>query len=498
MFLALAIALPIILSPVIYLAGRGWGKRAGWISFLILLFSTLMLLTPAMNSADYVEEYSWRPIGNFNLRLDGLSLPFAAIIYTLSTAIAVYSIPYMTHKIEEDLSGEANQAVFNRRMGLYFMLLQLYAAGMVGTVLATNLIQFYVFFELMLIPSFFLIATFGYGEKEKISMMYFLWTHVGALVLLAGILTLGFAGGTFDFAGITEANIAGSFRIWIAVAITVGLMVKLAAFGLHIWLPYAHAEAPTPISALLSPAMIGIGGYALIRLLAFILPSAFLTVTLATAIWGLITMVYGGMMAFKQDDLKRLLAYSSVSQMGYIIFGISAVSYLGMGGSVMQYVSHGTGKAILFLAAGSIILQTHGTRSIKQLGGLAGKLPLTATAALIGSLVIIGAPPLNGFQAEWILFYGAFTGAFMTESLIRQVLVVLALASTPVTAGYALWMIKRVFFGETPSHLESVVEAKAAITIPLLFLGFLSLLIGIYPGLLLDRLLPILELAIGR
>jgi len=497
MLLALSVALPITLSPLIYLAARGLGERVGWISFLILLFSTTSLLTPAMNTADYVEEYSWRPIGRFDLRLDGLSLPFAAIIYILSTVIAVYSVPYMTQKIEEDLGGSANRVLFNRRMGLYFMLLQLYAAGMVGTVLATNLIQFYVFFELMLIPSFFLIATFGYGEKEKISMMYFLWTHVGALVLLAGILAMGFTSGTFDFAGIAEANIPASLRVWIAVAITIGLMVKLAAFGLHIWLPYAHAEAPTPISALLSPAMIGIGGYALIRLLASILPSAFLTITLGTALWGLITMVYGGMMALKQDDLKRLLAYSSVSQMGYIIFGISAVSHLGMAGSVMQYVSHGTGKAILFLAAGSIILQTHGTRSIKQLGGLASKLPLTATAALIGSLVIIGAPPLNGFQAEWILFYGAFTGAFMTESIVRLVLVVLALASTPITAGYALWMIRRVFFGQTPDHLTSVVEAKATVTIPLLILSFLSLLIGIYPGLLLDRLLPLLEHSIG-
>ena len=130
---------------------------------------------------------------------------------------------------------------------------------MLGTVLATNLIQFYIFFELMLIPSFFLISEFGYGERQKISVMYFLWTHVGAVSLLAGILTVGYFGGSFNFVEIAESGLPGSIRIWVAIAISFGLLMKLAAAGLHVWLPYAHAESPTPISALLSPAMIGIG-----------------------------------------------------------------------------------------------------------------------------------------------------------------------------------------------------------------------------------------------
>jgi NADH-quinone oxidoreductase subunit M len=277
----------------------------------------------------------------------------------------------------------------------------------------------------------------------------------------------------------------------------VGLFVKLAAFGLHIWLPHAHAEAPTPISALLSPAMIGIGGYAIIRLLLFLLPSAYETIAFSISIWGLVTMIYGGLMALSQDDIKRLLAYSSVSQMGYIIFGIASAYYVGVSGSVFQYVSHGTGKALLFMAAGSIILQTHGVRSISKLGGLAGKLPVTATAALIGILAIIGVPPMNGFQSEWMLFYGSFAGAIVMDSPMKLFITAVALASTPLTAGYTLLAMKRIFYGKTPEHLSDVKEASPTITIPLLVLAFVTVILGIYPALITERLIPMMASILG-
>ncbi len=496
-----AVFLPIILSPIAYVLGRRIGARAGWFAFAALLYSTLLILLAAGSSSDYLENYDWQPIGTFGLRLDGLSVPFAATIYILSTVLAVYSIPYMTHRIEEEVEEIQDKAerhrLFNHKIGLYFTYYLAYAAGMLGTVLATNLIQFYIFFELMLIPSFFLIAQFGYGDRVKISLMYFLWTHVGALLLLAGLLALGFLSGHFDMSLINTTSMNQSVLIWIAVAITVGLFVKLAAFGLHIWLPYAHAEAPTPISALLSPAMIGIGGYAVIRLLLFLLPAQYEIITFATSIWGLLTIIYGGLMALNQDDMKRFLAYSSVSQMGYIIFGISSAYYVGVSGSVFQYVSHGTGKALLFMAAGSIIMQTHGIRSISNLGGLSRRLPITAIAAMVGFLAIIGVPPMNGFQSEWMLFYGSFAGALKTGSTAKLFITAAALVATALTAGYTLVMMKRVFYGETPEHLQHVKEAGLTVTIPLLALAFITILLGIYPSLVTERLLPVIASVLG-
>jgi NADH-quinone oxidoreductase subunit M len=491
-----AVLLPIILAPAAWWSGRRFGvKGGGAVSFAILLYSTLLLIYAATLGPEYVEEYPWQPIGTFGLRLDGLSIPFALTIYLLATALSVYSIPYMGHRIHELVEDEgADPGV---KAGLYQFLYLFYAAGMLGTVLATNLIQFYIFFEVMLIPSFFLISEFGYGDRARISLMYFLWTHIGALVLLAGILALGFTAGGFDFNQVAAARLHPALTIGVGIAVTVGLFVKLAAFGLHIWLPYAHAEAPTPISALLSPAMIGIGAYAFIRILVALQPAAYQTVALGAAIWGLITMVYGGAMALMQDDVKRLLAYSSVSQMGYIIFGSATAYYLGISGAVFQYVSHGTGKAMLFMVAGALILQTNGLRSISKMGGLASKLPLTATGALLGFLTLIGVPPLNGFQSEWILFAGALAGAQAEGSALRMGLAVLALLATPLTAGYTLWAMKRIFFGPRPPELEGVREAPLTVTGPILFLGFVALLLGIYPAPITGRLIPFMMKALG-
>src|SRR5919106_534467 len=427
-FLLAATFIPLLLAPVAFWIGRKAGaKPATWFSFGALAVSTGLMLIPAIGiytgqQTVYVEQYAWGQFGNFGLRLDGLSLPFALIIYILCTVIALYSRPYMVHKVKEDLPGHGDggvagggagrgevgsaghgdnpsiqgshalpskniesssqatvldtQQYVNSQVALYFALYLTFSMGMLGTVLATNLIEFYVFFELMLVPSFFLIAFYGYGARRRIALMFFFWTHVGAVVLLLGLLAMGFFAGGFDFDTIraNAGNIPAQWLPLIVFALVIGLGVKLAAFLLHIWLPYAHAEAPTPVSALLSPAMIGIGAYGLLRLWIELLAGtgSYEQYSLYINMWGLATMIYGGAMALMQDDIKRVLAYSSISQMGYILFGLSSESILGITGGTMMYVTHGLGKAILFMMAGSIILQT-GTRSMSKLGGLAGK-----------------------------------------------------------------------------------------------------------------------------
>ena len=537
-FLLAATFLPLLSSPVSYILAKKVGVTATtWFSFGILAISTGLIFIPAMTltsgQSAYVESYPWSQFGNFGLRLDGLSLPFAMIIYILCTVLALYSKPYMIHKIMEDAkshsgsgggeqhsSGLSNRRIsegngdhggssstyysdstkmevgsqvssvidtkkyLNSQMGLYFALYLAFSMGMFGTVLATNLIQFYVFFELMLVPSFFLIAFYGYGARRRIALMFFFWTHVGAVVLLLALLSMGFFAGGFDFDTI-RANASQIPVQWMSIivfALVVGLGVKLAALLLHIWLPYAHAEAPTPVSALLSPAMIGIGAYGLLRLWLELLTGSYVEYSLYINLWGLGTMIYGGAMALMQDDIKRLLAYSSISQMGYILFGLGSESVLGITGATMMYITHGLGKAILFMMAGSIILQT-GTRSMSKLGGLAGKMPYTAVITMIGALTIIGIPPTSGFMAEWILFNGVLqTGVNHGDSL-RVAAFSIGILATVLSSAYILWMYKRVFFGKISEEYIHVRDSSKYITVTMAVLAAISLIIGVYPDL---------------
>lgn len=509
-FLLAATFIPLLLAPVAYVIGRRAGSTAvTWFSFGALAVSTGLLFLPTMlaqGGQPYVESYTWGQFGDFGLRLDGLALPFAIIIYILCTVLALYSKPYMMHKIMEDMpahlkggqeshghggtslalmSPEAKQYV-NNQMGLYFALYLAFSMGMLGTVLATNVIEFYVFFELMLVPSFFLVAFYGYGARRRIALLFFFWTHVGAVVLLLSLLAMGFFAGGYDFDTI-KANAGNIPQQWLALIVfglVAGLGVKLAAFLLHIWLPYAHAEAPTPVSALLSPAMIGIGAYGLLRLWLELLTGSYEQYSIYINMWGLATMIYGGAMALMQDDIKKVLAYSSISQMGYILFGLGSESILGISGATFLYVSHGLGKAVLFMMAGSIILQT-GTRSMSKLGGLAGKMPYTAVIAFIGALTIMGVPPTSGFMAEWVMFNGVLQTAAADGDWFRTAMFGFGIMATILTSAYILWMLKRVFLGKIPEEMAHVKEASPYITATMAAFAALSLAIGVMPDLFL-------------
>jgi NADH-quinone oxidoreductase subunit M len=517
-YLLIATFLPLLLSPVVYFISKKRGANsATWLSFGILAVSTMLLFMATFGlqggRTAYIESYTWSQFGNFGLRIDGLSLPFAIIINILCTVLTLYSKPYMLHKIKESfkenfdkgennsesglyksnaganemktltVSGVNEEQYVNHQMGLYFALYLTFSMGMLGTVLATNLIEFYVFFELMLVPSFFLVAFYGYGERKRIALMFFFWTHAGAVVMLLGLLAMGFFAGGFDYVTVREnaSKIPAQWLVLIVFALVIGLGVKLAAFLLHIWLPYAHSEAPTPVSALLSPAMIGIGAYALIRLWLELLVGSYSQYSIYINLWGLATMIYGGAMAMMQDDIKRVLAYSSISQMGYILFGIGYDSTLGITGATLMYVSHGLGKAILFMMAGAIILQT-GTRSMSKLGGLAGRMPYTAVIAMIGALTIMGIPPTSGFMAEWILFSGVLQSGVANSDTLRIVAFGLGILATVLTAAYILWMYKRIFFGKIPEQYTKIKDPNRYVIVTMAALAAITLILGVYPG----------------
>ncbi len=491
------VLVPVVASVVIYVLSKRFAHRIGWAAFAAVFYTTLLSLvvaTRVTGGEPLVEVYDWAPSMSlcFGLRADGLSLPLVLTINILSATISVYSIPYMKEKI----GGK------RKEYGVYYALYLLYTAGMVGAVLATNLIEFFLFYEFMLIPSYFLIVQWGYGARERIAFMYFIWTHLGALALLAGILSTYGIVGSLDIYEIPmllkQANPSFESTVGISVLMLIGFFVKMAVFGLHVWLPHAHAEAPTPISALLSPAMIGIGGYATVRITLMFFPAVFEAFGTILSVWALATIIYGGMMALAQDDLKRLLAYSSISQMGYMLLGISSHSVLGVSGSMFHYVSHATCKGLLFMAAGSIILQAGGLRSIKVLGGLASKMPITTMAALIGFLGIMGIPPLNGFQSEWMLFSGVFQEAITSGSVSRLITAYTGIIATILTACYSLWTIRRVFFGKRPDYLEHVQEAPREVTVPLLVLSIATVLLGVFPTIISRILLPTVATIMGN
>ena len=413
------------------------------------------------------DTYAWIPSLHLHLGflVDGVSLPIGLVVAAVSALSCLYSVKYM--------EGQRGQA------GYYANLL-VFTAGMIGVIFSANLIQFYLFWELMLIPSYFLIGFWGVSERRlSIGFKYFIFTHVGAVFMLMGILSIYTFTGTFDFAELPQAAAAipPSDVPVVFAFLLIGFSVKMAVFPVHTWLPDAHAEAPTPISAMLSGVMIKCGAYAMARILLSTFHQTVVQASDALAILGVVTMIYGGLMALAQTDIKRLLAYSSISQMGYIFFGLGVGSAVGAQGGLFHVINHAICKALLFMCAGALIHET-GTRDITKLGGLAGKMRITCGASLIGALSLAGTPPLNGFWSEWMIFSGGVSSG-------KILITIIALIGTVITAGYYLLFIWRVFFGPTPKNLENVKEGSWLLYAPIVLLAATALVLGIWPDVVL-------------
>lgn len=438
--------------------------------------------------------FSATRVGSFSMLLDGLSGPIAFSIALVTTLISLYSVPYMKHRFEEMEKEHSTEPSW----GTYYMLYVMFSAAMLGITLSTNLLEFYIFLELTLVPSFLLILFYGYGKKERIAFMYFIWTHVGALLFLIGSITFGYYTGTFDIFNIQTLTfnttlwtmLPSSLLIFAALAIMIGLFIKMAIFGVHIWLPYAHAESPTPVSALLSPNLIGIGGYALVRIVFIMFPTIFSDASVYLTVLALITMIYGGLMSLAQDDFKRMLAYSSISQMGYLLLGISSMTVIGISGAMLQYVTHAVGKAILFSVAGLLIVKFNGLRSISKMGGLAVKLPVAGGLALLGFMQITGIPPSLGFWSEVMIVFGAVNRAQVLGSISFILLVIGLIVAIGLSTGYAFLTMKRIFFGQPSANQPELHDLKIdkLILIPIVVIAVVGILLFFFPGIFIDPL----------
>ena len=497
-------AIPTISIPFVYLTGRKSPKAAAIFVALIALVNIILVLTTVPTVLNgtvingtlqhrYIESYSWISVINtsFTLFTDGISVSIALISLVLVLVASLFSINYMAGK---------------KHLAAYYALLCMLSVGMVGVFLTSNLILFYFCWELMLVPAFFIVGEWGYRDSYKQAFKLFIWTHAGAVFVLLGIGAIYVAtGGQTDMftaqTALMGVGVAGSSIIkWALVALTAGFAVKMAVIPVHIWLPDAHSEAPAPMSALLSGVIISAGAYAILRLsLGMVFPAVGITFgtnfLYALAIVGVLSAFFGSLVALVSTDIKRLIAYSSIAHMGYIMFGLSlfpvsvfagaTVISLAIVGTVLHIVTHAISKGLLFLTAGGVMHQTE-KRDIRKMGGLASKMPFTAVSSTIAALSIAGAPPFACFISEFLIFVGAFQ-VIKTDSFYILP-TALMLIATVISLAYMLRFTSKVYLGQPAA--EEVVEGQEPhkivdvsnwMKLSLAILVVLVVLVGIYP-----------------
>jgi len=450
-----------------------------WIALITTLatFAASLLLLKGLGASGaefrLEENVSW--IGSIGARyhigVDGISL-WLVLLTTLLMPIAVLSSWTAIHK---------------RQLSYYVFLLILESA-MIGVFVSLDLLLFYLFFEATLIPMFFLIGIWGGERRIYASVKFIIYTMVGSLLMLVGIITLYFTYHTFDYVALLQAMAANPLpaqvEFLLFVAFALAFCIKVPLFPFHTWLSDAHTEAPTAGSVILAGVLLKMGTYGLLRFNLALFPDqsrrwAWLIITLAV-----IGIIYGALVAMVQPDVKRLVAYSSVSHMGFVVLGLFSFTELGMQGALYQMLNHGVSTGALFLFVGFIYERRH-TRMISEFGGLAKPMPWFSTLFVIASLSSIGLPFLNGFVGEFLILIGTWTSRAVSHSWI-----VTMLAATGViwAAVYMLWMLQRVIFGpvtnEENASLPDLNRRELGLIFPLLVL---MLFMGVYPRVFLDR-----------
>jgi len=442
------------------------------ISFLIPFFGGLVGLFTLSNQEINLASFS-PPIGDFYVLIDPVSNAFGLTISMISAMVAYYSLPYMLHRFEE-MGFEVEE------YRKYIIIYGFYAASMLWLVYSGNLVMLYIFLEISLITSFLLIYLYGYGNRRWVAILYFIWTNVAGVLALIGFIVVALDNSTLAIRGISAVSMVA----WLLIF--AGMVVKLPGLGPHIWLPWAHAEAPTPVSALLSPLTVGLAGYILLRIY-LIDPSFIVAYRVPILVYAIVSSIYAGFAVFKQTDYKRLLAYSTVSQMGYVLIGLCLGTF-GLIGVVIQYMSHAFGKSILFMTAGGLIASYHGLRDIRKMGGLHEYVPSISNAALLGFMNLGGILAIGMFGEFFILRGVVDVFGLANAGLILAVVFIFILSGW-----YSFYTLKNIFYG-TPKGYERP-KISRYLDVPLYLIGIFSI-IFIFPPLI-TMLLDGLKAVIG-
>jgi NADH-quinone oxidoreductase subunit M len=463
-FLPLAGALFIALLPEDEAGIRNARWAALWTTLVTFLISLILIWRFDAASADFqfVEKRPW--LGGaitYAMGVDGISLPFVI----LTTGLMPISIL-------------ASWTAIQIRVRDYMIAFLVLETLMVGTFCALDLVLFYLFFEGGLIPMFLIIGVWGGPRRVYASFKFFLYTFLGSVLMLLAIMAMYWEAGTTDIATLLHHSFPLSLQKWAWFAFLASFAVKLPMWPVHTWLPDAHVEAPTAGSVILAAILLKMGGYGFLRFSLPMFPEA--SAQLAPLIFALsvVAIVYTSLVALVQEDMKKLIAYSSVAHMGFVTMGLFAVTAQGVAGGIFQMVSHGIVSAALFLCVGIVYDRMH-TREIAAYGGLVNRMPLYAFVFMVFTLANVGLPGTSGFVGEFLSLIGTFR--------VNNWVATLAMLGTILSAAYALWLYRKIIFGtlEKPAlfNIRDIGWREIAIMTPLIVL---TIVLGVYPKLVLD------------
>lgn len=426
----------------------------------LALVAWLVLRFDVAGGVQFIERANWIPEAGIQyfLGVDGISLP----LLFLSALLLPISV-LASWKVTD-------------RPRFYFTMILLLAVGMNGVFVALDFVLFYLFWELVLVPMYFLIAVWGGPRREYAAIKFFLYTLFGSVFMLVGILALYLhpAGGTFDMTLLSGAGLPASFQWWVFAAFFLGFAVKVPVFPFHTWLPDAHVEAPTAGSVLLAGILLKMGTYGFVRVSLPMLPDASASWAWFVALLGVVSIVYGAAVAFAQTDLKKLVAYSSVSHMGFVMLGIASGTSEGINGAVAIMFAHGVITGMLFLLVGMVYERTH-TRMIAEVSGLSKQAPVAAGMLAFASFASLGLPGLAGFVGEFLSLVGAWR-----SELVAPGYVVAAAVGVLLAAAYMLWMVQRVVLGtpsDTVKNITDLNRLEIGILVPLVVI---TVVMGVY------------------
>ena len=465
----LLIALPLGLAfaiPLFALFGKAAPKYIPPVALAFNLVISLLLLPKVLENPVIVSIGGWQPPFCINLVAGPVAILFSIVIALVGFLVSIYALDYIKEGATEK----------------YHMLYLLLLTGAIGVVLTGDIFNLFVFFEILCISSYALVAYMRDKAGIESAVKYLIQGAVGSSLLLIGIGLLYGQFGTLNMADIAQ-NIKSVSPISVfvpMVLIITGLGVEAAIFPLNAWLPDAHSSAPSSISAILSGIAIEVGLYAVVRVIFTIFGAS--SILLSLALLGILTLLVGEMCAFSQNNIKRMLAYSSIGQIGLILFALAIATSYGVTGGLFQLVSHTLSKALLFLAAGYMIYQT-GSLQISALEGTGKKMPLTCLAFTIGAFSLIGLPPFIGFPSKFLIVRAALA----TKETIFVVLIGLALLGTVIEGAYFFRVVQVLYFkGEKPNPGRK--EAPIAALIPMFIFVALIVVVGVYPKLVTDVL----------